>query len=388
MKSIKKIEEDIYYLGGADRRIQLFENVYPVPEGVTYNSYLVKDDKTALLDTVDCAIADEFFENLASALEGRQLDYVIVNHMEPDHAATLGRLLAAYPQAVLVTTQKALVIVEEFFGAISNQVMLVKEGDRLSLGKRTFRFILAPMVHWPEVMMTYEEYGQILFSADAFGSFGASDACLFAKDEDFSEYRRYYCNIVGKYGAPVSSVLKKASALPIAMLCPLHGKIWKGNFDKLLEKYVAWSSYAPEEKGVLIVYASVYGHTKCAAELLASLLAERGVTVRIYDVSKTHPSYLIAEAFRFSHIVCASITYNAGIFVNMEHFLSDLKAHGLKNRTCAVIENGGWAPASGKLMQELLSSVGTVLPQTVTMRGALKESAPVEALADAIAETV
>ena len=379
MHNCIRITDDLYYLGGNDRRLALFESAYPIPRGVSYNAYLLTDEKTVLFDTVDHAVSDVFFENLAHTLDGRTLDYIVVHHMEPDHSATFARVTEQYPQAVVVTNQKVAVMLKNYFGFEGN-VHLVKEGDALSVGKRTLSFVFAPMVHWPEVMFTYIPEDGTLFSADAFGTFGALPGSVFADEVDFErdfldDARRYYFNIVGKYGVQVTNVLKKAAGLKIGLICPLHGPVWRKDLAWYLEKYSTWSAYAPEEKCVAIFYASVYGHTQNAAEILASALAAGGVKTKVYDVSVTHVSELLAEAFRCSHAVFAATTYNNGVFVSMENFLHDLKAHAYQNRKYAVVENGSWAPQAGGLMEEMLSSCKnmTRLGEKVTVLSAVNE---------------
>lgn len=398
MYCVRKITEDIYFVGGSDRRLSLFENMYPIPNGVTYNAYFIDDAKTAVVDTVDKAVGDLFFENVEHLLGGRALDYVVVNHMEPDHCATLGALCEKHPETKIICSAKAAGLIAQFFKAdLEDRIEQKKEGETLDLGKHTLTFYAAPMVHWPEVTVAYEKTSGILFSADAFGTFGATDGCLFADEADFgeaeyAEARRYYANIVGKYGAQTTALLKKAAGLDIKMLCPLHGPIWRKDFGKFIEKYQLWGAYTPEEQGVLIAYGSVYGGTQNAAEILAAKLAEKGVKVKLYDVAVTHPSYLVAEAFRFSHIVFASSTYNNGIFTPMETLLLDLKAHMLKNRTVALVQNGSWAPQSGKLMREILDGMQniTVLEETVNLRSTVKENnlAEIDALCAALCATI
>lgn len=381
MYCTRKITEDITYIGGSDRRLALFENVYPIPNGISYNAYFINDEKTAVVDTVDKSVSAIFFENLAHMLGARTLNYVIVNHMEPDHAATLEELVLRYPQVKIVCSAKALAMMKQFFTFDADaHTLLVKEGDTLTLGTHTLSFYMAPMVHWPEVMVTYDTTDKILFSADAFGTFGALNGHIFADELPFgaaelSEARRYYTNIVGKYGAQTLALLKKAAGLDIQILCPLHGPVWRKGISVLTEKYQAWSAYAPEENGVLIVYGSVYGGTQNAAEILSTKLAENGIPTAVYDASVTHVSYLLSEAFRYSHLVAAAATYNNDIFPPVESFLADLKAHALKNRTVGLIQNGSWAPQSGKKMQEILESMQnmTVLPETVTVRSTVKE---------------
>lgn len=379
MYCVRNVTPDLIWLGGSDRRLSLFEGAHPVPNGMAYNAYLLADEKTALFDTVDKAIAPLFFENLAYALQGRPLDYVVVQHVEPDHSATLGALLIAHPEAQVVCTAKAQTMIKQFLHIdLAGRAAVVKEGDTLCLGRHTLAFMMAPMVHWPEVMVTYDQADRTLFSADAFGLFGALDGALFADEVNFArdhmdELRRYYANIVGKYGQPVQGLLKKAKALQIECICPLHGFVWRGDFDLLLQKYDLWSRYEPEEQGVLIAYASVYGNTANAAEIVAARLRAQGVSCAVYDVSVTDPSVIVSEAFRYSHLVFAAPTYNNGIFVKMEDVLHDIAAHALQNRTVALIQNGSWAPASGAQMQAILSALKgvTVLEPMLTLKSAL-----------------
>lgn len=396
MYCTRKITDDISYIGGSDRRLALFENIYPVPNGVSYNAYFIDDEKTAILDTVDKAVSELYLENVEAMLHGRTPDYVIVNHMEPDHCAALGELCARYPALQIVCTAKAAALIGQFYNTdLAARCLQVKEGDTLSLGRHTLAFYTAPMVHWPEVMVTYDQTEHILFSADAFGTFGALGGSIFADETgfckaDFAEARRYYANIVGKYGPQVLALLKKAAGLTIDYICPLHGPIWRKDIGVFVEKYQKWASYIPEEKAVLIAYASIYGGTQNAAEILAAKLADRGVTnLAVYDVSCVHPSYLVSEAFRCSHLVFASSTYNNGIFTNMETLLLDLQAHALKNRTVALMENGSWAPQSGKLMRELLASMKDtkLLEESVSLRSTVKpeDLTKIAVLADALA---
>ena len=386
MYCIRKITDDITYIGGSDRRLALFENVYPIPNGVSYNAYFIDDEKNAVLDTVDKSVSALFFENIAHILGSRTLDYVIVNHMEPDHAATLEELVLRYPQVKIVCNAKSAAMMKQFFSFDADaHTVLVKEGDTLSLGKHTLSFYMAPMVHWPEVMVTYDETEKVLFSADAFGTFGALNGNIFADElpnntADFSEARRYYTNIVGKYGAQTLALLKKAAGLDMHLLCPLHGPVWRKDIAVFVEKYLTWGAYVPDQKGVLIVYGSVYGGTQNAAEILAAKLSEKGVPAVLYDASVTHVSYLVSEAFRYSHLVFAAATYNNDIFTPVETLLTDLKAHALRNRTVGLIQNGSWAPQSGKKMREILESMQnmTVLPETVTVRSTVKEDSLTE----------
>ncbi len=395
MHNTRNIQEDIIYLGANDRRLALFENHYPIPRGVSYNAYLVLDEKTVLLDTADAAVADQFFDNLAYGLNGRPLDYIIVNHMEPDHCASLGRLLEVYPQTTVICNSKTLTMIHQFFGKnIEDRVMIVKEGDTFSSGRHVFTFVMAPMVHWPEVMVTYDTTDKILFSADAFGTWGALNGNLFNDDVNFDrdwleDARRYYTNIVGKYGPQVQALLGKAAGLEIRMICPLHGPVIRSDFGYFLDKYQKWSTYEPEEKAVMIAYGSIYGGTAAAADILANKLAERGVkNIAVYDTSATHSSYILADAFRCSHLVFASSTYNNGIFSSMEHLLHELKAHNLSNRTVALMQNGSWGPNAGKQMRELLETMKNIniLDGMVTFKSRLADEqlSDLDALADAI----
>lgn len=397
MHCVRNVTDDMYWIGGNDRRLALFENVYPIPRGVSYNSYVVLDEKTVLLDTVDHAVADLFFENLKTVLAGRPLNYLIVNHMEPDHCAMIEDVVMRYPEVQIVCNAKTLKMIKQFFDFdVDSRVMLVKEMDTLCTGRHTFAFVMAPMVHWPEAMVTYDATDKILYSADAFGSFGAINGNLYADEVDFErdwldDARRYYTNIVGKYGNQVQALLKKAATIEIKMICPLHGLIWRKNIDWFVEKYINWATCTPEDKAVVIVYASVYGNTAKTADLIATKLADKGIRdIRVYDVSVTHSSEIVSEVFRCSHIIFASTTYNAGIFVNMENALHDIIAHNLQKRTVALVENGTWAPTSGSLMRKLLSTLKDVkiLDNTLTLNSALKASQmeQVDALVDAIAE--
>lgn len=399
MEFVKKITEQLYWVGASDRRLALFENVYPIPRGVSYNSYLWMDEKTVLLDTVDKSVSHQFFENIASVLGSRSLDYLIVTHMEPDHCAVMDELVLRYPDIKIICNTKIQTLIKQFFSFdIDSRAITVKENDTFSSGKHTFTFVAAPMVHWPEVMVAYESTEGILFSADAFGTFGAINGNIYADEVNverdwLDDYRRYYTNIVGKYGVQVQAVLKKAAGLDIRMICPLHGLIWRENIGWLLEKYQRWSSYTPEENAVTLFYGSIYGNTENAVDILAGKLADRGVkNITVYDASVTHPSYLISEAFRCSHVVFASATYNNGIFVSMENLLHDLVAHNLQNRTMAIVQNGSWSPASGRLMKELLSGLknNTILENEVTLKSSLKpeQEQSLDALADEIAASI
>ncbi len=398
MHNIQPINNDLIYVGVSDRRTALFENIYPIPRGVSYNSYVLLDEKTALLDTADVTVSEQFFENVEAALNGRQLDYLIVNHMEPDHGALIAPLLLCYPQATVVCTAKAAQMMEQFLGTQASRLQTVKEGDTLSLGCHNLVFTMAPMVHWPEVMMTYDQTDKVLFSADAFGTFGALSGNLYADEVNFEtewldDARRYFINIVGKYGQPVQTVLKKAAALDIKMICPLHGPVWRSNLEWFIGKHDVWSKYEPENKGVVIIYGSIYGHTESAALRLGTLLAQRGVKgIKAYDASRTHVSELVAECFRASHIVLASSTYNNGIFTPMENLLADLKAHDWKRRTVALIENGTWAATSGKLMRAELEQMKeiTILGEMVSLKSAATpaQEEQLTTLADEIVATL
>ena len=400
MYCVHSVAQDILWLGGSDRRLELFENVYPIPRGVSYNAYLVLDEKTVLMDTVDMAIGERFFENLTHGLQGRPLDYVVVNHMEPDHCGTLGETLRRYPNAKVVGNAKTITMINQFFDVdLTDRTLLVKEGDTLSTGRHNFTFLMAPMVHWPEVMVSYDTTDKILFSADAFGTFGALSGNIFADEVNFEcdswldDARRYYTNIVGKYGVQVQALLKKAAGVEIKMICPLHGPIWRENIGWFLDKYQHWSTYTPEEKAVMIVTGSVYGHTENAADILAAELAEKGVkNIAQYDVSRTDVSVLVSEAFRCSHLVFASATYNGMVFTPMENLLHDLKLHGLRNRTVALIENGTWGPAAARQMGCVLGEMKDmkVLENHVTVRSSVKEEQrqALVALADTLAADI
>ena len=377
----------------------MFENAFPIPRGVSYNAYVLKDEKTVLFDTVDNAIGDQLFENLEAVLEGRTLDYVIVNHMEPDHASTLSEVVRRYPEVKIVCNAKTVAIIKQFFDFdIDSRAVIVKENDTFCTGKHTYTFVMAPMVHWPEVMVTYDMTDKILFSADAFGTFGAMNGNIFADEVNFErdwldDARRYYTNIVGKFGTSVQTLLKKAAGLDIQMICPLHGPVWRENISWYVDKYLTWGSYAPEERAVMIAYGSIYGNTENAANILACRLADRGVrNIAVYDVSSTHPSVLVSEAFRCSHLVFASVTYNGGIFTNMERVLGDLKAHALQNRTVALMENGSWGLIAAKQMKEIISTMKNmeILEPSLSIKSSLKkgQEAEIDAIADAIAASV
>lgn len=399
MYCTRAVTDDLIWVGGNDRRLALFEGAYKVPRGVSYNSYLLLDEQTVLFDTVDAAVSHVFFENLEHTLAGRPLDVLVVHHMEPDHAASIGDLLLRWPDVRIYCTAKARDMLKQFLGRdLSGQITLCKDGTTLSTGRHSLRFVTAPFVHWPEVMFSYDETDKILFSADAFGVFGALNGRLFADEVDFfggswlDEARRYYTNIVGKYGSQVQAALKKAGGLDIALVCPLHGFVWRQNFAEYLAYYQLWSTYTPEKKGVLIPYASVYGNTANAAELLAARLSERGVETELYDVSVTPADEILSQAFRLSHIVFISTTCNAGIFPAMEHLLHELVAHNLQKRTVAVIESGSWAVTSGKLMRELVQQMKntTLLEQSLKILSTVApgQEADIDALAQTLADSV
>lgn len=382
MHNIRNITKDLIYLGCSDRRLALFESAYPVKDGISYNSYLLKDEKTVLFDTVDKACAEQFYENLEAGLAGRKLDYAIVQHMEPDHCALLAEVVSRYPEVKIVCTAKTVAMIKQFFNFdIDSRVQVVKEGDILNTGIHELQFVMAPMVHWPEVMVTYDKTAKILFSADAFGSFGAINGNLYDDEVNWecdylSEARRYYTNIVGKYGMQVQMLLKKAAGLDISMICPLHGLIIRKNIGLFVEKYDKWSTYTPEENSVLIAYSSVYGGTESAVNLLAAKLADKGVkNIKMFDVSMTHPSFVLAEAFKYSHIVLATTTYNAGIFESMDAFLRILETHNLQNRKYVLIQNGSWAPTCGKQMREILEKIkgSEILDDAVCIKSTMKD---------------
>ena len=380
MYNVRKVTEDLYWIGGDDHRLHLFENIHPIPRGVSYNSYLLLDKKTVLFDTVDWSIGRQFLENLEHVLDGRPLDYMVINHMEPDHAAMIEEVMLRYPKVKVISSEKAFYFMNQFgFHIDSSKTEVVKEGDKKSFGKHEILFVAAPMVHWPEAMVSFDTTNGVLFSADAFGSFGALDGKLFNDEVNFDrdwidDARRYYTNIVGKYGPHVQALLKKAAGIDIKIVCPLHGPVWRNNLGYFIDKYDKWSRYEPEEKGVMIVYASMYGNTENAASVLASKLVEKGMNnVVMYDVSKTHISQLISETFKYSNVVLASVTYNLGIYPLMHNYLMDMKALNVQNRTFAILENGSWACESGRLMHEFLENMRnmTVLDEKVTLTSSM-----------------
>ena len=394
MQNIRKLKEDLYYIGCSDRRLSLFESAYPLPNGISYNSYLLADEKTVLFDTVDKACGMQFKENLESCLNGRALDYIVIHHMEPDHAALVREILLKYKECKIVCTAKSKDMIKQFFNIdIEKKSMIVKEGDSLNTGRHELVFALAPMVHWPEVMVTYDKTDKILFSADAFGSFGAISGNLYDDEIEFepylSEARRYYTNIVGKYGIQVQALLKKVSGMEVKEIYPLHGVIIRTHLDKFIEKYNQWSTYTPEEKGVLIAFSSVYGNTENAVDILAGKLADMGIKkISTVDVSYIHPSYVLAEAFKKSHIVLATTTYNMGIFESMDNFLHQLVAHNLQNRKFVLIENGSWAPTCGGQVQAILESLknSEFVSEKLCIKSSLKEEqiSDIERIAEGI----
>lgn len=398
MYCTRKVADDLIWVGADDRRLAMFEGVYSVPRGVSYNSYLLLDEKTVVFDTVDHAVEKTFLENVEHGLNGRTLDYLVVQHMEPDHSATIRTLLMLYPEAEVVCSKKTEGMLRQFFGdAVKMNIKVVGEGDTLKTGKHEFTFLAAPMVHWPEVIVTYDLTTKTLFSADAFGTFGALNGALFADEVDFfrdylDEARRYYTNIVGKYGVQVQALLKKAATVEIQTICPLHGFVWRENIGAYLEKYQKWSLYEPEVNGVMIAYASVYGNTENAANILACKLRDKGIKTTMFDVSVAETSEVVAASFQYSHLVFAAPTYNGGIFIKMDEVLRDIEAHSLKNRTVAFMENGTWAVTCGKQMKEIFAGLKgmNLIEDTVTIKSALADGqeAQVEKLAEAIAETM
>lgn len=383
------ISDSVKYIGVDDTTIDLFESQYVVPEGVSYNSYVILDEKTAVMDTVDKRGMKQWEDNLLNALDGRKADYVIVQHMEPDHAGSLARLLELYPDITVVGNAKTFVMINQFFENIDiKNTLTVKEGDTLSLGSHTLTFVMAPMVHWPEVMVTYESSEKILFSADGFGKFGALS--LTENEEDWAcEARRYYFNIVGKYGAPVQTLLKKASALDIKTICPLHGPVLTDNLGYYLDLYNTWSSYQPESKGVFVAYASIHGNTAHAAEKFADMLRNKGVEkVVVTDLSRCDIAEAVEDAFKYDRMVLAAASYDAGVFPIMQDFLHHLQAKAYQNRTVGLIENGSWAPTAAKTMRNILDTMKniTVVEPVVTIKSVLKKTdiPALDQLADAI----
>ena len=393
------IKDDIYWIGGDDRTAGLFEGSFPIPEGVSYNSYVILDEKTCLLDTCDASIASKFWKNFRHAMDGRDLDYLIINHMEPDHGAAIVQVLETYPGVTVVGNTKTFDMLRNFYQLEPANKLVVKEGDELCLGKHTLKFFFAVMVHWPEVMFTYDTVDHILFSADAFGTFKTLSGALYADEVDFDrdyldEARRYYANIVGKYGSKVQSVFSKLDGTYIDMICPLHGPIWRGkHIEYIMEKYFLWSAYEPEENGVVIAYASMYGNTASVAERLAILLKNKGVeNVTVYDVTRTHPSYVVGDAFRFTNIVLAAPTYNNHLHPTMSAVIEDMEIMTVQNRKFSVIGNGSWVPQAPKVIEERMSAMKnmTKVGDTMTILSSLKpeQKAELESLAEAIASSM
>ncbi len=384
MQNVKQITNDLYYIGVNDRKIALFESVYPVSDGISYNSYFLNDEKTVLLDTVDKDYSIQFFENLNFLLGEKPLDYMIINHLEPDHGALVKEVVNKYPNVKIVLNQKSKQMLLQFFEFdfdIEKNLLIVKEGDTLKTGRHEFAFVMAPMVHWPEVMVTYDLVDKILFSADAFGSFGSLDGNIFDNEVEFDkkidEYRRYYTNIVGKYGAQTQMLLNKASNLEIKMICPLHGLIIKENIQKLVDLHVLWANYTPEKQSVLLLYSSVYGATQNAIEILANKLAQNEIKdIKIFDVSRVHHSFILSKCFEYSHIVLATTTYNNDIFISMKYFIDDLISHNLQNRTYAIIQNGSWAPTCGSKIKEELEKLkgSNFVEKQICIKSSLKQA--------------
>lgn len=383
MQCTRKVKEDLYWIGSEDRRLNLFENLFPIPRGIAYNSYLIKDRKNILIDTVDYSVGRQFLENLKYVLNGENLDYMIVNHMEPDHCSLIEELTYKYPEMKIICNNQTIKMIKQFYNFdIDSKAEIVKEGQTIKTGKHEFQFIMAPLVHWPEVMVTYDITDKTLFSADAFGSFGALNGNLFNDDIDFEnewlpDARRYYTNIVGKYGVQVQNLLKKASDIEINMICPLHGVIWRNNLNYIIEKYNKWSKYEPEENGVLIVYSSVYGNTENVVNSLSNYIGEKGVkNIAVYDSSNTDVSYLVSESFKYSNIIIAATTYNLGLFPAVEHYLLDIKRQNLQNRTISIIENSTWAQGIvTKEINKILSEMKNIkiLEKTYAIKSVAKD---------------
>ena len=395
--AVRKVADGVFVVSASDKRIEYFENLFPVPDGAAYNSYVVTDEKTAVLDGADAAVASEFLEGVGKALGGRPLDYIVINHLEPDHSAALGCLIARYPEATLVGNAKTKAMAAIYLDADRvAKMQVVAEGETLSLGKRALSFVMTPMVHWPESMVAYDATDGILFAQDAFGAFGSVDGCVFDDEADFGEkyideMRRYYANIVGKYGAQVAAVLKKVAALDVKTICPIHGLIIRKHIAEAVELYSKWSGYAPEKRGVVIAYASMYGNTKRAAFELAARLAERGVKeIVVRDLSRTDVSYVVADAFKYSHMALASVSYNGGLYPKTEALLADFKALNVQNRAFSLIENGSWAPCAARQMKEKLDALKAVryVGETLTVRGSVLDEAALDALAATIAADV
>lgn len=384
MHCVRKIEDNLYWIGSEDRRLALFENLFPIPRGITYNSYLIKGEKNILIDTVDYSIGRQFLENIKYLLKEEKLDYLIINHMEPDHCSLIEELVFKYPKMKIIGNIQTIRMLKQFYDFdVDNKVEIIKEEQTLKLGENEFKFIMAPMVHWPEVMVTYDINRKTIFSADAFGTFGALNGNIFNDDTNFEKYwledaRRYYANIVGQQGPQVQNLLQKISNLKIEMICPLHGVIWRNNLEYIIDKYQKWSKYEPEEKSVLIIYSSIYGNTENAVNTLANYLGENEIkNIAIYDSSKTDVSYLVSESFKYSNIVIAATTYNLGLFPKIEQYLLDIKRQNLQNRTISIIENSTWA--SGIVIKEIKKIISEmknikILEKTYSIKSSAKEN--------------
>ena len=400
MSNTYKILPNVYWVGGSDRRIERFENMFPLSNGVAYNSYIIMDEKTALLDTVDTAITVEYMENVTHTLNGRGLDYLVINHMEPDHCANIEEILRRYPEVSVIGNAKTLQFFNQYYTMnMSDNFMEIKEGQEISLGEHTLRFYMAPMVHWPEVMVTYEVSQGILFSADAFGSFGALSGNIFADEIDYEslyidEARRYYTNIVGRYGNQVQALFKKLDGIDINMICPLHGHVWRGDMiPYIFEKYQKWSKYIPEKQGVVLAYASMYGNTENAVNALASKLAKKGVKdMRVYDVSKTHASFIISDVFKYSNVVFASPTYNLQLYFPMDALIRELAVLNITGRKVSLIGNHTWSSAALKHMTELVNSMKNMelVGTSIDIKSSLKEDREheLDELAEAIYQSL
>ena len=400
INNVYEISPKIYWVGGSDRRIELFENMFPLPNGVAYNSYLIKDEKTVLLDTVDSSISALYIENITYVLDGRPLDYLVINHMEPDHCANIEEIVRRYPNIKVIGNAKTFQFFHQYYSLdISSNCIEIKEGEEINVGDHTLRFYMAPMVHWPEVMVTYETSQGILFSADAFGSFGAFSGNLFADELEYDNYyldeaRRYYTNIVGRYGMQVQTLFKKLNGLSINMICSVHGHIWRKEMvPYILDKYDKWSHYLPEKRGVVLVYGSMYGNTENAVSALATRLSKRGVKdLRMYDVSKTHPSYIIADIFKYSNVVFASPTYNMQIYFPMDALLRELAVLNISNRKVSLLGNHTWASAALKGLTESVSTMKNmeIVGASIDIKSSLRvdREHELDALADAIYQSL
>lgn len=398
MNNVREISKDFYWVGGNDRRLEMFENLFPLKNGVSYNSYLIKDEKTVLIDSVDDVISDIYLENIRYVLDGRDLDYLVINHMEPDHCGSIVDILRVYPNVKLVGNKKTFQFFNQFYSKdIEDNKYEVKEGDVLELGNHSLEFIFTPMVHWPEVMMNFEKTTGTLFSADAFGTFGVVTGNIFDDETDyenlyFDEARRYYSNIVGKFGVQVQGVFRKLKAkeFDIKQICSLHGPILRSNIDEMLSVYDKWSKYEPEKEGVVMFYGSMYGNTENAVHALANKLAEKGVKdIRSYDVSKTHPSYVISDIWKYSHIVAAAPTYNMGLYYPMDNLLNEMKALGTKNRKVSIIGNHSWASAASRIMEEKFTSMKDMeILKNMDIKTRIKREDASEADLDELAEII